>query len=1048
MLDAPGAGLAAPQIGVGLRVFTWYVDGEVGHLVNPDLTLSEETQDGEEGCLSIPDLVFDCTARDERRRPRLRHVRRAGDDRGLASCWPARSSTRPTTSTASSSSSGSTPRPARPRCGRSGSRSGSAPRPRSRSARTPPRLVCDGWASDAGRLRRHPRGRPAVPPGARRRAATSSSAWSPGPTPRTGAAASSSPRRSRSSPRSSASRCSSPSHPRDPEFQEQLRELRARLLPGGRLRRAAAAVRARHPRARLGEPALLDPAGLARSRAGPAGAVGRRRVHRRHHLPHRAGPRRRADVRRGHRAGPDHRHRRRPAGPARRGRGAAAGGHARRHRGRQPGGAAPARGRGLAGAEDPGRGRRGALDRAGARRRPPDPRLHPGTRRLDDVRRGAAQARPGPPRRGRARPARRACSRSTRTPCTSAPAPCRCGSARSRRSARSRWPPPTGRAACGPARRPARRGWKDDRPPVPGRAPRPGGRRPPPARPGPTRPASRPTRCCARSAGRTPTPTSCSRRGSVAPARRPRRRVRHRAGGRDAAPPGHLRRGRRRLREPSARAHRRRGARRAAAGRPPAARPRGWPPTPRSPPRSTWCGPRSGTSATGFVNAVLRRVADRTLDAWVRAVAPDPATDPIGFASVAQSHPRWVVEALQQALRPGRPCRRARRPARGRQRCRRGSPSSPGQGWSSRDELVAAGGDGDAATRRSAWCSTPATRLRCRRSPRGGPGCRTRARSWSPSRSPRRRVEGRDAALAGPLRRARGQGRAARCGRRRPRGARCSPWSASPTGPTSSYARPRPCRPARSTVLAGDGTAPAWEPGTLRPGARRRPVHRAGRAAAPARVPLAADARPTSTALVPLQVALLGPRPGLGAARRGGRLRDLLTGARRDRRRGQHGARSAGTTSRWTTPARRSAGAGRGGAAARHGAAVAAPARDRRDVPGPAAPALRRAPADAAWRQWARLLVVPWLASGSSRSASRMRSSYVACSMSTARCASAACASARSASSRPARRAPRPPWPRRCSASMLSTLAMASWRSGLGAAPAAARPAACASRRR
>ena len=60
MLDAPGAGLAAPQIGVGLRVFTWYVDGEVGHLVNPQLTLSAETQDGEEGCLSIPGLAFDC----------------------------------------------------------------------------------------------------------------------------------------------------------------------------------------------------------------------------------------------------------------------------------------------------------------------------------------------------------------------------------------------------------------------------------------------------------------------------------------------------------------------------------------------------------------------------------------------------------------------------------------------------------------------------------------------------------------------------------------------------------------------------------------------------------------------------------------------------------------------------------------------------------------------------------------------------------------------------------------------------------------------------
>ena len=60
MLDAPGAGLAAPQIGVGLRVFTWSVEGEVGHLVNPVLDLSEEQQDGPEGCLSIPGLSIDC----------------------------------------------------------------------------------------------------------------------------------------------------------------------------------------------------------------------------------------------------------------------------------------------------------------------------------------------------------------------------------------------------------------------------------------------------------------------------------------------------------------------------------------------------------------------------------------------------------------------------------------------------------------------------------------------------------------------------------------------------------------------------------------------------------------------------------------------------------------------------------------------------------------------------------------------------------------------------------------------------------------------------
>ena len=59
MIDAPGAGLAAPQIGVGLRVFTYHVDGVLGHLVNPDLDLSEDEQEGEEGCLSFPGLVYD-----------------------------------------------------------------------------------------------------------------------------------------------------------------------------------------------------------------------------------------------------------------------------------------------------------------------------------------------------------------------------------------------------------------------------------------------------------------------------------------------------------------------------------------------------------------------------------------------------------------------------------------------------------------------------------------------------------------------------------------------------------------------------------------------------------------------------------------------------------------------------------------------------------------------------------------------------------------------------------------------------------------------------
>ena len=59
MQDAPGAGLAAPQIGVSLRVFTYDVDDVVGHVVNPVITVkSEEGQDGDEGCLSFPGLAF------------------------------------------------------------------------------------------------------------------------------------------------------------------------------------------------------------------------------------------------------------------------------------------------------------------------------------------------------------------------------------------------------------------------------------------------------------------------------------------------------------------------------------------------------------------------------------------------------------------------------------------------------------------------------------------------------------------------------------------------------------------------------------------------------------------------------------------------------------------------------------------------------------------------------------------------------------------------------------------------------------------------------
>jgi peptide deformylase len=58
-VSAPGrAGLAANQIGVSRRVFSYDVDGQLGHLVNPVIEATEGEQEDEEGCLSIPGLWY------------------------------------------------------------------------------------------------------------------------------------------------------------------------------------------------------------------------------------------------------------------------------------------------------------------------------------------------------------------------------------------------------------------------------------------------------------------------------------------------------------------------------------------------------------------------------------------------------------------------------------------------------------------------------------------------------------------------------------------------------------------------------------------------------------------------------------------------------------------------------------------------------------------------------------------------------------------------------------------------------------------------------
>jgi 16S rRNA (cytosine967-C5)-methyltransferase len=54
--------------------------------------------------------------------------------------------------------------------------------------------------------------------------------------------------------------------------------------------------------------------------------------------------------------------------------------------------------------------------------------------------------------------------------------------------------------------------------------------------------------------------------------------------------------------------------------------------------------------ATGFANAVLRRVADQPLDDWLAQVAPSFDEDPVAHLAVVHSHPQWIVRSFAEAL--------------------------------------------------------------------------------------------------------------------------------------------------------------------------------------------------------------------------------------------------------------------------------------------------------------------------------------------------------------------------------------------------------------
>lgn len=63
---------------------------------------------------------------------------------------------------------------------------------------------------------------------------------------------------------------------------------------------------------------------------------------------------------------------------------------------------------------------------------------------------------------------------------------------------------------------------------------------------------------------------------------------------------------------------------------------------------------RSGErpQAAGYVNAVLRRVAERTLDEWVDVLAPAESTERLARLGLATAHPRWIVAAFGDVLGP------------------------------------------------------------------------------------------------------------------------------------------------------------------------------------------------------------------------------------------------------------------------------------------------------------------------------------------------------------------------------------------------------------
>ncbi|MBB4909031.1 RsmB/NOP family class I SAM-dependent RNA methyltransferase [Actinophytocola algeriensis] len=57
-----------------------------------------------------------------------------------------------------------------------------------------------------------------------------------------------------------------------------------------------------------------------------------------------------------------------------------------------------------------------------------------------------------------------------------------------------------------------------------------------------------------------------------------------------------------------------------------------------------------GSRSSGFVNAVLRKVSERSEEEWLDSLAPDPEKDRIGNLAMREAHPRWVARVFADSL--------------------------------------------------------------------------------------------------------------------------------------------------------------------------------------------------------------------------------------------------------------------------------------------------------------------------------------------------------------------------------------------------------------